>query len=108
MDNCVTCEETTSAEDQAMECDLCDGWEHVGCVRQCDRLSHELYEALKTCRSKALLYVCTHYRKKGSVIKRLHEHEVESARAHEQQLASAQANEQISELVRELKDEKWA
>ena len=32
-----------------MECDLCEGWEHVACVRQSDRLSHELYEALITC-----------------------------------------------------------
>ena len=60
MDDCVICKKTTNVKDQAMECALCKGWEHVGCVRQSDRLSHELYEALKMCRSKALLYVRMH------------------------------------------------
>ena len=106
MDDCVICKKTTKEEDRAMECDLCEGWEHVGCVRQSDRLSHELYEALITCQSKALLYVCTRCRKKGSVIKRLHEYEVENTRAHEQRLASVQMSERLSELVRELREEK--
>lgn len=79
MDECVICKKTITEEEQAMACDLCDEWEHVGCPRTCDRLSYELHEALKTCRSKALLYVCTRCQSKGSVIKRLHEHQVESA-----------------------------
>ena len=60
------------------------------------------------CRSKALLYVCTHCRKKGSVIKCLHEDEVENTRVHKQRLASVQTNERLSELVGELREEKQA
>ena len=106
MDECVICKKTTNEEDQAMECDLCEGWEHVGCVRQSDRLSHELYEALIMCRSKALLYECTRFRKKGSVNKRLHEYEVENTHVQEQRLASVQTNERLSEFVGELGEEK--
>ena len=60
------------------------------------------------CQSKALLYVCTCCQKKGSVIKRLHEYEVENTHAHEQWLASTQTNERLSELIGELREEKWA
>ena len=60
------------------------------------------------CRSKALLCVCTRCRKNGSVNKRLHECEVESARVHEQRLTSTQAVEQVSELVSELRHDKRA
>ena len=71
-------------------------------------MSGELYEALQGCRSKALFYICTRCRKRGSINKRLHEHEVESARAQEQRLASAQADEQLHALVSELRDDKRA
>lgn len=81
---------------------------YVGCVQQSDRLSHEIYEALKTCLSKVLLYVCTCCQKKGSVIKRLHEYEVENKHAYEQRLASTQTNERLSKLVGALREEKQA
>jgi len=42
----------------AMACDLCDKWEHVGCLKHSDKLTNELYDALNGCRSKAVLYVC--------------------------------------------------
>ena len=42
----------------------------------------------------------------GSIVKRLHEYEVESARAHEHRLASAQRMDDLSERVRELRAEK--
>ena len=70
-------------------------------------LSHELYKGLKTCQSKALLHVCTLCQKKESVIKFFHEYKVENTCAHEQRLASIQTNEQLSELVGELREEKW-
>ena len=103
---CVSCEKPTTADDEAMACDVCDNWEHVGCLRQCDKLSKELYEALKGCRTRALLYVCTHCRGRGSIIKRLHEYEVESARAQEQRLVSAQRFDELSEQIRELRGDK--
>ena len=89
-----------------MTCDVCNNWEHVGCVRHSDKLSNELYEALKTCRSRAILYVCTRCRGRGSIIKRLHECEVDSARAQEQRLASVQRIDELSERIREFRKEK--
>ena len=104
----VSCGAETTAQDQAMACDLCEKWEHVSCLRQCDKLSGELYAALMGCRSKALLYVCTSCRKKGSIVKRLNAYEVDCARAHEQLLASAQTIDQLREQVAELKSDKRA
>lgn len=105
-DLCVTCKNPTADEDEAMACDVCDKWEHVGCLRNRDKLSTELYEALKGCHSRAILYVCTQCRAKGSVTKRLHEYEVVSAHAQEQRLASAQRTDELSERIRELREEK--
>ena len=54
-----------------MACDICEGWEHVKCLRQCDKLSGELYEALTICQSKAILvctYVCVSKRSGGRAI----------------------------------------
>ena len=45
--SCVSCNKPTSMEDKAMACDMCDNWEHIGCLYQCDILSSELYEPLK-------------------------------------------------------------
>ena len=89
-----------------MACDMCDNWEHVGCLRHSDTLSEELYEALKGCRSRAILYVCTQCRARGSVVKRLHEHEVERACADEQWLASAQRIDELTECLAELREER--
>ena len=69
-------------------------------------MSEELYEALKGCRSRALLYVCTRCRARGSVVKRLHEYEVERARADEQRLASAQRIDELRERLSELYEER--
>ena len=39
MDDYVICKETMNAQDQEMKCDLCEGWEHLGSVRQSDNAS---------------------------------------------------------------------
>ena len=60
MDVCVSCKNEVTEEDKAMACDLCDKWEHVCCLKRSDKLTNELYDALNGCRSKAVLYVCSH------------------------------------------------
>ena len=50
-DLCVACQQPVGDSDQSLECDLCDRWELVTCVRQCDRLSEELYATLVGCRT---------------------------------------------------------
>ena len=96
----MSCTKPTQADDKAMACDVCDNWEHVGCLRRCDKLSDELSEALQLCRSRALMYVCTRCRVKGPIS------EVASARAQEERPDSAQRIDELSECIRELPEEK--
>ena len=86
---CVSCKKDVAVEDKAILCDLCEEWEHVACVRQSDRPSEALYEAMVSCCTKALVFSCTACRKEGSIVKRLLKHELESARAEDERLASA-------------------
>ena len=37
MDPCVTCKAEVGENHRALRCDICNQWEHVGCVRQADR-----------------------------------------------------------------------
>ena len=55
---CSGCREEVKEEDKAMQCDLCESWEHVRCLRGPDKLDDVLYDALSNSRSKALLHVC--------------------------------------------------
>ena len=36
---CVTCRHEVEESNAALVCDLYDRWEHVACIRQCDKLS---------------------------------------------------------------------
>ena len=56
---CVMCRNPIANNDKAVACDVCDKWEYVGFLCHRDKLSTELYEALKECLSRAILYVCT-------------------------------------------------
>ena len=64
----------------AVACNLCERWEHVACIRYCDKLAEPLYTALVRCHSKALLYVCSACQRGGSIAKMLLQHEVGRAR----------------------------
>lgn len=102
---CVSCKKDVAVEDRAILCDLCEGWEHVACMRQSDRPSEALYEAMVSCRTKALLFSCAACRKEGSIVKRLLKHELESARAEDERLASARALSDCNEQLGKLRDE---
>ena len=88
---CVSYKKEVEEEETAIECDLCDQWEHMVCVRLADRPTEGMYQALMENRSKAILYVCTQCRKRGSITKRLCKHDMEYERACEERLASARA-----------------
>ena len=77
---CSLCGKAVQDSDKAINCDVCDTWEHQNCVRQADRLSEELYQNITLCNSKSIVYVCTGCREKGSLGKRLLKCEFESAR----------------------------
>ena len=103
---CVMCRQQVEGTETAMECDLCERWEHMACIRQSDKLSEALYTALVGCYSKAIMYVCFGCHRKGSVAKRLLHHEVECAHANEEQLASAHLLTKCDSTINELYVEK--
>ena len=92
MDPCVTCKEEVESDHQAMECDYCEQWEHVECVKERDRPTEELYQALVRCRgSKVIQYVCSRCRKKGSVSRIMLDKEYELTRVSDELARAADA-----------------
>ena len=61
-------------------CDLFLGWEHRGCIRECDQPSQELNAALVSSQCKAILFACAKCKRKGHVARRLFQLESESER----------------------------
>lgn len=59
MEHCTVCKKNVEDEEQGIECDLCDQWEHMLCDQSVDRPSESLYKALIENRSKAILNVCS-------------------------------------------------
>ena len=101
----MTCKEAVAQEHPAMECDLCDSWENVACVRECDRVDTQLYEALMKSRSKNILYVCSHCRKLGSIAKCICKLESDCEHLMSERLASARVMDEKDELIRVLRAE---
>ena len=58
-DQCITCGVDVKDEDQALQCDLCEGWEHINCIRMCDRPSQACYDALTQTPCNLLLFTCS-------------------------------------------------
>ena len=86
-----------------MQCDMCEKWEHVTCVRVLDRMDIILYEALTKCCSKAIMYCCTSCRKGGSLIKYMNNLKSKCALISEQRLASAHERDEALEALRQLR-----
>ena len=105
-DTCGTCGKEVEPEQPAMECNVCEKWEHVGCLRRQDRIETELYEALITNQSKALLYCCTTCQRKGCIVKQMYKLQAELTVANEQRLASARAVDEARDLIAVLKADK--
>ena len=59
-DVCETCGLEVEAHQAAMECDICEKWEHVEYVRRPDRIESSLYAALMASPSKACYTVALH------------------------------------------------
>lgn len=105
-DACGTCGREVEPEQPALECDVCETWEHVECMRRPDRIEERLYTVLTTHPSKALLFCCTTCRRKGCIVKQLYKLQSELAVAHEQRLASARAVDEARDLIVVLKADK--
>ena len=88
---CVVCERDVGDKEKALQCEMCENWEHVDCI---ERPDDALYEALVRGRTKCLSFLCTRCRKKGSLIKQFMKHEFEWAHVRDERLASARLLEQ--------------
>ena len=111
----MLCKKDVGDTDKAFQCELCEDWEHVDPVRECERPDKTLYEALVRCRTKCLSFICTRCRKKGSLIKQFMKCEYELAHARDERLASARLLEQVEaraqaseQMVSDLKQERDA
>jgi len=105
---CSSCKEEVNEDDKAMQCDLCESWEYVRCLRGPDKLDNTLHEALTNSRSKALLYVCSICRARGSICQRLFKLELENECLCEERLASAQSLCDAKVLLEKLRVENEA
>ena len=103
---CPVCNEEVDNDNKALNCDLCDTWEHQDCVRQADHPSEELYRSIALCNSKSIVFMCTACRHKGSLGKRLLKYELGSACANEQMLASKRLLEERQRTIERLLEDK--
>ena len=99
----MTCRKEVEEPNAAL---VCDRWEHVAYIRQCDKLSEALYTALVDCCTKAIMYVCSMCRREGSIAKKLLRYEVDCARANDEQLASTRQLAKRDLIIGELRSDK--
>ena len=105
-DICGTCGHEVESEQRALECYICERWEHVECVRQPDRIEASLYVELVANPSKALLFCCTVCWHKGCIVKQLYKLQSELAVVSEQWLASTHTVDEARDLIKCLQADK--
>ena len=108
MDPCVSCKEEVEDGQPGLRCDICNLWEHVGCIRQAERPSDALYRAMMECNTHSLLYVCSCCHRQGPVPKRLLQLDLERTRANDERLASARQLEERDATIVELRAQVFA
>lgn len=105
---CTRCETEVTDDVEALQCDLCSGWEHRVCIRECNRPSVELYTAITNSHTKAVLFVCSKCRRKGDVARRLFQLENASERANDKCQAAERLLQERQTLVEMLLGDKGA
>ena len=105
MDQCSTCGKIVGETQEALSCDFCSKWEHVCCVRQRERPSEALYQALIKCNIKCIMYICSCCRRQGSIAQRLFQYEQQLACANDERPASARLIEEREASIRELRNQ---
>ena len=93
-------------DDKAMNCDLCDTWEHQDCIRRVDHLSEEFHCSITFCISKSIVFMWTACKHKGSLNKRMFKYELESMHANKQLLARKWLLEEQQQMVKCLLEDK--
>ena len=81
-DLCTTCQEEIDDDQEAIQCDICERWEHRLCIKACHRPTTEFYKVLCASPSKAIVFTCSQCRRKGALARRLQQSEaaLDSAR----------------------------
>ena len=105
-DTCGTCGYAVEPEQPALECNVCQRWEHVECLCQPDKIDEKLYAAFMASPSKALVFYCTTCRHRGCIVKQLYKMQSDLAVAQEQRLASVCAVDEARDLIAVLKKTK--
>ena len=58
-------------DDEVLQSDLCEVWEHLICIKVCDRATNNCYAALSQSFCKSLVFTCMKCRRKGNPARRL-------------------------------------
>jgi len=70
-DACITYKEEVKQGNKALQCHFCKVWEHLRCMKVCDRPTNECYTALTHFLWKSSIFACTKFRRKGTLVWRL-------------------------------------
>ena len=73
---CSTCKKEALDEEEALLCDICEWWEHLQCIKECDRPTTQCYNVLTESASKSIVFICLRCRRKGTLARRLFQAEV--------------------------------
>ena len=73
---CCTCRKEVLDEEQALLCDICEWWEHLKCIKECDRPTAQCYNVLTESASKSIVFTCSRCRCKGTLVRRFFQAEV--------------------------------
>ena len=63
-DLCTTCQEEIDDNQEAIQCDICERWEHRLCIKACHRPTTEFYKVL--CASPSIKRLCSRARSAGA------------------------------------------
>ena len=61
---------------QALQCNICECWEHLQCIKVCDRPTMQCYNALTESPCKSIVFTCSRCRRKGTLVRRIFQSEV--------------------------------
>ena len=81
---CSTCKREVLDEEEALLCDICEWWEHLKCIKECDRPTAQCYNVLTESPSKSIVFTCSRCRRKGTLARRLFQAEVALENTHVQ------------------------
>lgn len=68
---CSTCKKEVLDDQQALLCDICEWWEHLQCIKVCDRPTAPCYNVLIESPCNSIVFTTSRCRRKGTLARRL-------------------------------------